>query len=177
MKVSYKTCANMKQHISGHNSKVIKQHDTNKQEPPKTCNCQKKSECPLDNKCLHSDGVVYQATIKQEDGKTDTYLGVTNDFKWRHRNRKKSFKSAKYSTETELGSFVFKLESEKIRYTISWKVIDKGKIFSPVNKICSICTKEKYYLIHKPELGSLNEREELGTHCRHGKAFLLSNLK
>ena len=177
MKISYKTCANMKQQISGHNSKVIKQHDTNKEEPLKTCNCQKKSDCPLDNKCLHTDGVVYQATITQEDGKTHTYLGVTNDFKSRHRNHKKSFKSEKYSTETELGSFVFKLESEKVNFTISWKVIDKGKIFSPVNKICSICTKEKYYLIHKPELGTLNEREELGTHCRHGKAFLLSNLK
>ena len=177
MKIRYKTCANMKQQISGHNSKVIKQHDANKEEPLKTCNCQKKSDCPLDNKCLHTDGVVYQATITQEDGKTHTYLGVTNDFKSRHRNHKKSFKSEKYSTETELGSFVFKLESEKVNFTISWKVIDKGKIFSPVNKICSICTKEKYYLIHKPELGTLNEREELGTHCRHGKAFLLSNLK
>ena len=41
MKISYKTCTNMKQHISGHNSKVIKQQETNKQEPTKTCNCQK----------------------------------------------------------------------------------------------------------------------------------------
>ena len=177
MKISYKTCTNMKQHISGHNSKVIKQQETNKQEPTKTCNCQKKSDCPLDNKCLHDGGVVYQATIIQEDGKTDTYIGVTNEFKARYRNHKKSFKSAEYSTETELSSFVWKLESEKINFTISWKVIDRGKIFNPVTKICSICTKEKYYLIHKPELGTLNERDELGTHCRHGKAFLLSNLK
>ena len=35
MKISYKTCANMKQHILGHNSKAIKQHDTNKQKPLK----------------------------------------------------------------------------------------------------------------------------------------------
>ena len=150
-----------------------------KQQPSntKTCNCQKKSECPLDNKCLHEDGVVYQATIKQENGKLDTYIGVTNDFKACHRNHKKSFKDEQYSTETELSSFSWKLKSENINFNISWKIIGKGKIFSPVNKICNICTMEKYYLIHKPELGTLNERDELGTHCRHGKAFLLSNLK
>ena len=90
----------MKQQILGHNNAVIKQQETIKQQPSntKTCNCQKKSECPLDNNCLHEDGVVYQATIKQENGKLDTYIGVTNDFKSRHRNHKKSFKDEKYST-------------------------------------------------------------------------------
>ena len=91
MKVSYRTCANMNQQISGHNNAVIKQQETNKKQAAKkkNGNCQKKSECPLDNKCLQEDGVVYQATIKQENGKIDTYIGVTNDFKSCHRNHKK----------------------------------------------------------------------------------------
>ena len=125
----------------------------------------------------HEEGIVYQATVTQENGKLYTYIGVTNDFKSCHRNHKKSFKDAKYSTDTELSSFSWKLQSENINFNITLKIIDKGNIFNPVNKICNICTQEKYYLIPKPELGTLNERDELGTHCRHGKAFLLSNLK
>ena len=77
----------------------------------------------------------------------------------------------------ELSVFLWKLKSDNITYGLKWKVIDKGKIFNPVTKICSLCTKEKFYLIHHPELGSLNERDELGSHCRHGKGFLLSSLK
>ena len=90
---------------------------------------------------------------------------------------KKSLKNEKYSSETDLSSFSWKLKSENNNFNISWKIVDKGKIFSLVNKIGNICTMEKYYLIHNPELGTLNERDELGTHCRHGKDFLLSNLK
>ena len=118
MKVSYRTCANMKQQIAGHNKTVIKQHETNKQLPSniKTCNCQKKSECPLDNKCLHKDGVIYQATIKQKNGKTDTYIGVTNKFKFRHRNHKKSLKDEKYSTDIELSSFFLETQGRKHQF-------------------------------------------------------------
>ena len=179
MKVSYRTCPNMKQAISGHNSKVLKENNpkTETQAKIKSCNCQKKAECPLQNKCLHDDGVVYQATVTQENGKIDTYVGSTKDFKERHRNHKKSFKLAAYKTETELSVFLWKLKSENIIYSLKWKVIDKGKIFNPVTKICSLCTKEKYHLIHQPELGTSNERDELGAHCRHGKGFLLSSLK
>ena len=68
----------MKQAISGHNSKVLMENysKTETQAKTKTCNCQKKAECSLQNKCLHDDGVVYQATVTQENGKVDTYIGV-----------------------------------------------------------------------------------------------------
>ena len=169
----------MKKSISGHNSKVIKEQE--KKSAPtvkvKTCNCQKKTECPLENNCLHDCGVVYQATVTQENGTINTYIGATQDFKERYGNHKKSFKHVKYKTETELSTFLWKLKEDDIGYNLKWRVIDKGKLFNTVTKVCSLCTTEKYNLIHKPELGSLNERDELGTHCRHGRGLLLSNLK
>ena len=169
----------MKQALSGHNSKVLIETSQKPQSQAqfKKCNCQKKSECPLDNECRHEQGVVYQATITQENCKIDTYIGSTKDFKERYGNHKKSFKNASYKTDTELSVFLWKLKSDNITYSLKWKIIDKGKEFNTVTKICSLCTKEKFYLIHHPELGSLNERDELGSHCRHGKGFLLSSLK
>ena len=169
----------MKRSVSGHNTKVIAESEA-KKEPSvkvKTCNCQKKAECPLENKCLDDRGVVYQATVTQDDGKIDLYLGASHNFKERYGNHKKSFKNSAYKSETELSTFIWKLKSENISYNIKWRVIDRAKIFNPVTKTCNLCTLEKYYLIHKPELGTLNKRDELGTHCRHGKGLLLSSLK
>ena len=119
LKVSYRTCPNMKQALSGHNSKVLKETNQKSQSQAqfKKCNCQKKSECPLNNECRHEQGVVYQATITQENGKIDTYIGSTKDFKERYGNHKKSFKNASYKTDTELSVFLWKLKSDNITYT------------------------------------------------------------
>ena len=34
---------------------------------------------------------------------------------------------------------------------------------------CGLCDLEKFYIISKPELASLNQRNELATSCRHSK--------
>ena len=168
----------MKQIVSAHNTKLIKQTEQQQQDVvTKTCNCQKNAApCPLEGNCLIK-GVVYHATVTENlSQKTENYIGLTdNTFKERHRNHKKLFKNAKYKTETELSVHLWKLKQQKIEYTIKWKVIHRGKSFNPVSKICQLCTKEKYYLIFKPNLCSLNENKEFGAHCRHQKKLLHSS--
>ena len=164
VKVSYRTTPNMKQLVSSHNTRLIKQNDQKQQqqEVKKMCNCQKNADpCPLEGNCLVK-GVVYQATVTETlSKKSENYIGLTDTtFKDRHRNHKKSFKNAKYKTETELSVHLWKLQEQKIKYTIKWKIIDKGKSFNPVSKICQLSTKEKYYLIFKLKLYSLNENKE-----------------
>ena len=58
-------------------------------------------------------------------------------------------------------------------FEINWKTLQHAKPFSPVNGQCALCTTEKKFIIFKPELGSLNSRNELGAHCRHKKSRLL----
>ena len=112
------------------------------------------------------------------DTKTDkreNYIGLTADtFKIRIGNHKKSFNHEQYKTESELSKHIWKLKEDNIGYKITWKIIDRGKSFNPVTKICQLCTKEKYYLIFKPEMCSLNSRNELGAHCRHKRGLLHS---
>ena len=43
------------------------------------------------------------------------------------------------------------------------------------NKRCNLCLVEKYFIILKPDLSSLNKRNELLSSCRHRRKYLLSN--
>ena len=61
-------------------------------------------------------------------------------------------------------------------YTIRWKIVDRGRAYSPSTKICNLCLKEKYIIICKPQMASLNSRNELKTECRHRKKHLLYKL-
>ena len=169
----------MKQIISGHNSKLLssKQTDTQTdQQTKKECNCQRSVNCPLDNKCL-IDSVIYQATVSQPSKeKEDIYIGLSADkFKLRWANHKKSFKNETYQYETTLSQHIWDLKRSDIPYNIQWKIIDRGKQFSPVSNICQLCTKEKYHIIFTPENSLLNNRNELGTFCRHKNRLLLKN--
>ena len=161
--------------ISSHNSKLLPK------EPPlpvnKLCNCRTKNNCPLDGECL-TDNLVYGATVKSPNNVEETYTGLTSDtFKIRYANHKKSFNHENYSTESTLSTYLWKLKKETINYSLSWKIIDRGKPFSPIHGNCQLCTKEKYHIIFSPEISSLNKRNELGSACRHKSKLLLSNLK
>ena len=95
---------NIKNIVDAHNKKLLKKpNETTQQE--KTCNCRKKEECPLGNKCL-TRSVIYQATVETNEGK-QTYIGMTDtEFKMRFRNHKQSFEKVKYENQTELSKYV-----------------------------------------------------------------------
>ena len=177
VKVSYRTTPNMKQILTGHNVSRLKEADTDKEEP-RSCSCPKTKvkACPLKGECL-KECTVYQATVTEEvSGKKETYLGLTADpFKKRLANHTKSFKQEKYSTDSELSKHIWELKRKNIDYKLAWKIIDRAKSFSPVSKVCKLCTREKYYLIFKPNLCSLNVNKEFGSHCRHKKGLLHSS--
>ena len=49
----------------------------------------------------------------------------------------------------------------------------KGKSMKFYGGQCALCTVEKFHIIYKPELASLNLRNELGAHCTHKQSVLL----
>ena len=62
---------------------------------------------------------------------------------------------------------------QNVDYEITWKILERAKPFSPVSRICNLCTKEKYFIIFEPEKASLNKKEELNNHCLHKFSQLL----
>ena len=99
---------------------------------------------------------------------------TAESFKERYAVHKQSFKDGK-TNQTSLSKYITKLKNEKIEYDLKWKIIDRGKTYSPVTNTCHLCIKEAYHIIFNPQLADLNSKSELFASCRHKKGELLCN--
>lgn len=176
LKLSYSTMPNIKNRIEAHNKKINNKPITT--ENTQMCNCRNTTECPLEQKCL-TQNVIYQATVTRQDNKTqDTYIGLCETkFKTRYYNHKTSFKHINKRNQTELSKHIWSLKERNIGFEIKWKIIKQAKPYSNATKKCNLCLTEKYFIIYKPEMSTLNKRNELASACRHKKQYLLCNTK
>ncbi len=196
IKLSYSCMNSTKQIINNHNK-----HITNSKQPSnsnntaptttnnnnnnntainsnnnKTCNCRRKDTCPLNGNCLQKS-VIYQATVtRQDNNTTETYVGLTeNEFKTRYRNHTSSFRHTKHRHSTELSKYIWTLKDGNIEHNISWKILSTSRAYNRSSKRCNLCIKEKFFIICRPHLATLNKRNELVSACRHRtKALLIS---
>ncbi len=175
VKVSYHCMDNIKNIISKHNGKILRANKT-QDNTKNECNCRSGKTCPLDKKCLTS-GIVYQASVKREDNnKIETYIGLTNNtFKTRFTAHISSFRHQDKRLETALSKYIWTLKDSSITHAIQWKIIRKCNAYSTTSKSCNLCLTEKYFIIFRADMASLNNRNELATECRHRKKHLLSN--
>jgi hypothetical protein len=175
VKISYSCMQNMQQVITKQNKSIIRK--ANPQDiPPNECNCRKGKQCPLDGKCL-TEGIIYQAKITRLDNsKVESYIGLTdNSFKTRFNGHTSSFRNEPKRNSTALSHYVWKLKDNNTPYEIKWKLITRAQSYSTTSKLCNLCLKEKYFIICKPDMATLNNRNELASECRHKKRHLLSN--
>ena len=54
-------------------------------------------------------------------------------------------------------------------------MMSSAKAYDNTSKLCNLCLWEKYFIICRPELSTLNKHNELVSCCRHAKKFSLSN--
>ena len=137
---------------------------------PKACNCRQPAHCPLDRNCLRS-AMIYQATVATEDNRpAETYVGLTeNSFKTRYSNHKSSFRDPNKRLSTELSKHIWHLKDAKIGFSLTWKILKQVAPFNPASNRCNSCLWEKYFIICRADLASLNKRNELVTSCRHAR--------
>ena len=76
---------------------------------------------------------------------------------------------------TSLSHYVWKLKDNNTPYRISWQIITRSPSFNPTKKSCSLCLKEKYCIMFRPEGATLNDRSEFYATCRHRLKPLLAN--
>ena len=182
IKISYSCMNNTKQIIDNHNKRILTTStQTNdaaaaNTKERKTCNCRQKNNCPLNGNCLQPS-VIYQATVTRKDNNTSqTYIGLTeNDFKTRYRNHTASFRHAKHRNSTELSKHIWTLKDNNIEHFISWRILSSHSPYNSSSKRCNLCLKEKFLIICRPELSTLNKRNELVSSCRHRNKTLLRN--
>ena len=161
----------MGRHIAKHNSKLLKNASGQEENEP-GCNCQQPDNCPLPGMC-QTDKLVYQSTATSATTK-ETYIGLTAPpFKDRWGNHKSDFKLEHRRHATTLSTHMWSLRDQGITPKLEWKIMARAAPFSPVTNTCNLCTSEKFHIIFKPELCSLNSRNELFAHCRHKTGLLL----
>ena len=122
-------------------------------------------------------GKKYAVTFTHKDNNTtETYIGLTeNDFKTRYRNHTASFRHAKHRNSTELSKHIWTLKDNNIEHFISWRILASHSPYNSSSKRCNLCLKEKLLIICRPELSTLNKRNELVSSCRHRNKTLLCN--
>ena len=71
------------------------------------------------------------------------------------------FRHEKRRNETELSKHLWKLKEEGKDFTVAWKIIAKAKPYTNLTKRCNLCTTEKFFLLTKPHMATINKRNEL----------------
>jgi hypothetical protein len=98
-------------------------------------------------------------------------------FKARYANHKKSINSPRYSNETELSKYAWKLKQSNRPYTIKWPVLSHASPYTAGANSCNLCLEEKFYLMKSLKDRTLNKRTELFSKCRHRNSFSARNFK
>ena len=176
IKISYCCMNNIKQNIDGHNKSTLSKCNNHEQTTSKKCNCQKPNDCPLTGHC-QTKSIIYQATVTPSNNNPNqTYIGLTETtFKKRHANHKTSFKHEAKKFSTELSKYIWELKNKKVDYQITWKILKQAQSYNSATKRCNLCIMEKYFIMCKPSMATLNKRNELVTACRHATKHLLKN--
>ena len=107
----------------------------------------------------------------------DSYVGLTeNSFKDRYTKHKSSFKTRNPKNASGLSRYVWNLEDEKIDFEIKWKIISRAKAYDPGSGVCRLCVREKYFIIFKPNMWTINCRNEVAMSAQ-GKQIDRESLK
>ena len=103
------------------------------------------------------------ATVKTSDKRpTETYVGLTeNEFKTRYTNHKASFNNYEKPNSTELSKYIWNLKNNNISYSIKWKILKRAKSYNNASKRRNLCIWEKYFIICKLDIATLNRNNEL----------------
>jgi hypothetical protein len=162
--------SNIKSVISNRNQHLLGKK--NEPENEETCNCHVKDKCPLDSKCL-STSIVYKAEISTSDGKEmKEYIGMTaGTIKKRYANHKKSLNVHRYSAETELSKYAWKLKKSGKQYNIKWSILKHARAYTAGAARCNLCLEEKVCLLEADKNRILNKRSELFAKCCHKNSF------
>ena len=175
IKVSYRCLPNMGCILAKHNSRILKQTATTQPKPKSNCNCQNrfKQSCPIPGKC-NTNGVIYQATVTTDNGGLETYVGLAKNFKKRYGKHKSTILDQSADGQTRLSTHYWNEKNLGNNPKVSWKFLETNiPTFNPVSKQCKLCIREKFYIVLRPSLASLNSRQEIFAHCRHISSELL----
>ena len=157
------TVPNMNNIIQKHSSKIMTCPASS---TTKTCNCRRKTDCPMDSNCF-SEYLIYKASVS----------ATTNTFKERYNNHKCSFRNKSREKNTELSKYVWQLKEKDINYFINWDIAMKAQKSVCGSRKNDLCICEKLLIARVDPNILLNKRDALVSKCRHRNKFSLKCFK
>ena len=106
---------------------------------------------------------------------TKTYVWLATNFKERYRNHAVLLSTLEQKKWNGTLKIFWTLQDSNKPFQIKWKVLKKCKAYSNISKKCNLCLYEKFIIICKKELCSLNRRNELASSCPHRNRYVLQN--
>ncbi len=98
---------------------------------------------------------------------------TASTFKERYRNHIKSFNHKRYSNDTELSKYIWKLKDNKQDFDITWSVLKQSISYTGGSKRCNLCLEEKLCILKdKNKQNLLNKKSEIVSTCNHRKKTL-----
>ena len=76
---------------------------------------------------------------------------------------------------TSLAGHVWQLKDGNRPFSITWKALATYPVFNPPTNSCRLCLMEKYTIMHRPDIATINQRDEFFTPCQHKQSKLLDN--
>ena len=87
-----------------------------------------------------------------------------------------SFRNERYKHATELSKYIWSLKDRNIAHDIKLRKVNQARSYSNVTKRYNLCLWEKIFILGRPEMSTLNRRNELVSGSIHAWKFLLKNV-
>ena len=183
IKISYNCMNNTKQIIDSHNKRIltasILADDTaaaatinNKTQLPTKERIPARRELPAAISNLPS----HRHTQRQQH---DRNLHRTHRKRLQNKIKKphRIIPHAKHRNSTELSKHIWTLKDKNIEHFICWRILSSRSPYNSSSKRCNPCLKEKFLIICRPKLSTLNKCNERVSSSRHRnkKALLCNN--
>ena len=157
--------------IARHNIKILRRG-----EPvvDRGCNCQGDEICEFGGRCKERN-LVYHCKVEvmgpqEVVEKTEGYIGLMSSTgKERLSNHKTSFNLRWHEEDTELSKYIWRLKDMGKKYRLKWEIMAKALPYNPKTDVCNLCNKERYYILCREDLATLNKIRDLTGECRHRK--------
>ena len=108
--------------------------------------------------------------------KVESYVGLfSTTGKERLRNHYKAFSNRRYEMDTALSQHIWGLKDKGLRYEVNWVLLAKATPYNPSNKTCNLCSKERFYIIRRPWMATINQDRSLSSKCLHRRKLLIGN--
>ena len=160
--------------LNSHNQNILRDQP---QSTPKTCNCLKKEDCPMNGFCLTKSLLYYARITCDKENYTQLYKGICETtFKKRYANHKKSFNVPTYKNDAKLSTEYWALKTKQLNPKVSWQIKRRCNSYNPISRKCNLCLNEKLEIQDDQDKNLSNKRSEIISHCRHQNKFKLKTL-